>query len=137
MQAWKRGHTSPTDEMTEQYFPQKVSKKRSCHIWENPTRAKVSDGTHRRDLTGSVGQRRPFCFSQAGSLFPIFSQQQSVIQFMIASLLCYDNLMRYLVAKETKASPEGGQQGSKTAFEEKNRRLYIHQVDRNMTRNRH
>lgn len=70
-------------------------------------------------------------FSHKGSLFPIFNQQQSVICFsMSVSLLCYDNLMRYLVAEETKASPGG----TKTAFEQETRQAYSHQEDRNTTR---
>lgn len=49
-------------------------------------------------------------------------------------MLCYDNLMRYLVAKGTKAS-RGAQQGTKTALKEKKCRAYSHEVDRNMTLN--
>lgn len=104
---------------------------RVCNI----VRSRSSDVNHRGALSGSVGQRKHSIFTH--SLFvPVFNQRHSVICFSTSvSLLCYDNLMRYLVAKETKASPQGGRQGTRTAFEEKRRRAYRHQMDRNMTRN--
>lgn len=47
-------------------------------------------------------------FSHRASLFLVSNQQHRVICFSLSvSLLCYDNWMRYLVPKETKASPWG------------------------------
>lgn len=81
--------------------------------------AKSSDGKHRGGLSGPVTRRK----------HSIFNQQLSVICFhMTVSLLCYDNLMRYLVAKGTKAS-RGAQQGTKTVLKEKKWQAYSHQVD--------
>lgn len=48
---------------------------------------------------------------------------------MSVSLLCYDNLMQYLVAEETKASLGA----TKTVFEQETRQAYSHQEDRNTT----